>query len=671
MNLLMRAALSGSVFSITPDQLATIPMRFNANKVGFWNPFLRREEIPEMVVSDPALLQILQLPFGHKTSEFIWSGLMKLKTLLINEDKDLSSREIDEIINRINTPFQGSSDYVSEIQPLFKKLCEAFLGHMVKEHPDLLDMKDIYEILPAIPYTTKSYFAVGSSVGRSRTKQRLSPSLMDLSIPLRHPLIRGLFEINPQEFVIRTLIGSNCVVNNVDDLKSSPMLGPDHPLGSINAIHELGLKERVVYVPTPTLQCLTYAVYRICNQLCTYWWPIQGVSSHSKAQEYLAGKVAKGRYMFHSMDYSSFTDRFPYRGIQDTLLSTMVEKGLITPLQKSAVDVLCSSKAKAFGRIISYLCGTPMGSYPSFSCGSLSHGLVLTMNYLNSHPGLSIDDLKWRLLPFVVTGDDSVIFDEPTYQETLRTMSSERLDVPLQREKVLTSPYVVNFCSHIITVNGIFEQKKLKAIFNDSVSDAKSKYLYYGPSILDYYEPNVKQTVLSLPDVLEPHGFKKNTLSTMYERARDLLERIERETPFIQYGLTHKEFRVLSDRLEFLPRLNVSKIPRNDSRASEFISSSVYRALIQELDLIRDWIMDAARPADYDQLDQAMRKMRYIYQQLTVQASTYGLTLKDLQEPGFSIPRKKIELSNADYVKRISLETEPDDIEHSLQGGMS
>lgn len=660
MNLLMRQALTGNLDQITQEQLFTIGLRLNVDHVKYWSSTHNEMVEPMLTVKDRSIREILSLPYGHYNSDRIWSGLMRLKTLLINEDRDLSSKDIEEIKTRINTPFSGSREYLRDIQPKFRKICESFIDAMMKRHADLAHTADTYEVMTAMPNTPKMRFSVGSKVKTSVSKHMFDPSLVDLRNPLRHPLIFDLFDKYPKEFMERTTLGGPSDFTIDPSLKIGPDLSEDLPLGEITLIHELGLKSRVVYIPTPSLQSITHGVGRLCTQLCKYWEPVQGVKGHSKAQEHLRRLIQKGRYVFHSMDYSSFTDRFPFEGIQDTLLTVMQEKGLITPLQHEAVRVLCHGKAKAFNDIIAYLCGTPMGSFPSFPLASLCHGLVLTMAFLEAHPLININQINWNMLPFIVIGDDSCIYDEPTFAWTQRIMSKECLDVPLQMEKVLTSPRVANLCSHTVTVNGIFEQKKLKPLLKNSIQDALTKFEYYGRAVLDYYDPIILEAIYNLGDVLRPYGLKVNTRSTPYERARAMVEELDKLAQKPKRGLSSKELQLLTSRKDYsihhLLR-DVEALEHTEDRRNSLLTDPMYRSTVDEYDKLRTYLLDKARPADIIQLTSAVEELKILKDRLLQLTFFYGVKPEDLVGQEYSFIIKKEKYPNAVFAKRMELES--------------
>lgn len=256
--------------------------------------------------------------------------------------------------------------------------------------------------------------------------------------------------------------------------------------GEIACIQEAGCKARVVFVPAPLTQWLFQPLHK---KLDSYIRNNRILSIHSgmhdQAKSAWAVKAAlDGKSKVFAFDASSATDRFP-RQLQ---IQTLI--GLGHDEFADALEEICSqdvffTTGKYRGEKLQYRCGQPMGLYSSFPLYHISHIMLviacMAAYELKNDPELAVEFLfqeeldtpadlmfevklkqivrRYRTKPavevglyqpkFQVTGDDIVIWDEPTALVYSGVMS--KLGVQLSPEKSIQSSRVTEYVGFILT----------------------------------------------------------------------------------------------------------------------------------------------------------------------------------------------------------------------------
>lgn len=164
----------------------------------------------------------------------------------------------------------------------------------------------------------------------------------------------------------------------------------------------------------------------------------------------LQAKLREGKTLF-SVDLKSATDFFPL-DLQFHLL-TQMNSGVAW---QDALQLFYHSARgvwKLGSEEVCWRTGQPMGLYPSFPAFSLSHGLVLA-------------NLSQWSNPFVLLGDDLVIWDSRVY-ELYRNFLA-RFSIPLSEAKCITSDQVCEFAGQVIKSDASFHVFKWRNVDDEN-----------------------------------------------------------------------------------------------------------------------------------------------------------------------------------------------------------
>lgn len=423
-------------------------------------------------------------------------GMTKLKTAYPADKLHLTQREANRIWKSISYP----NEVPDRFQKHWKWYLQRAIPLLIRKCFDR-ELEIQYDPVPFRPRSDKmslSLLGRGQQVKRVLTA-RSDNRTGDISILLRIPEIRKLYELDRNEFCRSLLVGDDKRDWYIQDKwLDAPSIDLDRiNVGYIAAIPNDGFKFRVVAVPVYGINSLCFPLEQKLMALCKAW-DIQGVTSHEgccrRIHHMIRQRISDGQGgQFHSIDMTSFTDRLPYKGLQDLVLLELLRNNFISEFDVLAYDTLLKGSWRFLPSemkediSVRYV-GTPMGTYPSFPLASLTNGLILTFAEFRSYhqvyggnvPDQHLVELSLNSDPGRIIGDDTVIFDDRT--ANYYTTIMEVVGVPMSPEKCITSTNTVEFCSKIINQFGVFEMKRIGGQL-DSSNDLMSlvhMYEYYG-----------------------------------------------------------------------------------------------------------------------------------------------------------------------------------------------
>jgi len=440
---------------------------------------------------------LMDLPQSVPENIKILTGMMKLGSVVTFDAP--TQHEWTDIYKTITAPFSGDDSFLKEITTHIPEIMRRimhgswkdFIGHSYDPITSTFGNPD------------KSSFAIDSR-GKTHVCKRDNLLAYNLNYVLRTPSIRNLYEVDPDRFITCAFTGVEAKGSKVD-WTNYPILPRDIPLSRIISIPEPNGKFRTVCLPHLILNCLSFDMGLRLKAINSHWG-VQGVDSHDGTVRELHAilvnslkRKPEDQLVFCCTDLKSFTDRFPYKGLQEGILDYLVKTKYLTEFDKQLMDVICNSLCEFRNSQIRYGVGTPQGTQPSFPLGSLANGVVLYYAYYRAY-GKYCQKNK---LPGKIIGDDIVIWDETVawyYQDSI-----SRLGVDISIQKSLKSSRVLEMCSKIIHQCGIFMQKKLDKLPISNVSQYIDQYPYYGDSLIDFLA-NREEDHQFLCSIPKPYG---------------------------------------------------------------------------------------------------------------------------------------------------------------------
>jgi len=144
----------------------------------------------------------------------------------------------------------------------------------------------------------------------------------------------------------------------------------------------------------------------------------------------------QGWEVYHSIDLSAFTDRFPITFVSDVL------KGVLPGWYTKAWEfVMVGLPFETKTGYIKYSAGTPMGAYSSWATTTLAHHFVM-------YQACRDVSIQWKDAPYVMLGDD-VMVGNTGLAEAYRARI-KALGVEVASEKTFSSRFVGEFAKRII-----------------------------------------------------------------------------------------------------------------------------------------------------------------------------------------------------------------------------
>jgi hypothetical protein len=418
----------------------------------------------------------------------------------------------------------------------------------------------------------------------------------NLKYVLRHPAFHDLYKIDPDRFLTLAFTGVKTKGSTLDMDTEYPELEP-FPLGEIVCIPEPGHKIRVVCQPHLIWNSLAFPLGRRLKEINSQW-AVQGVDSHEKCVSFLREKLIsnklispRARCTFYSIDMRNFTDRLPYKGLQDQVLMGLVKRGFIREFDKILMDRIFESDYQhpfQKGMSIRYGVGTPQGTYPSFPLCSLTNGVLLYLATLKAQGWKVSEKIHLRKddLPGRIIGDDTVIWDDIValkYNDIMK-----ELGVEISTTKSLSSQSMIEMCSKVIHPYEVYLQKKMKTI--DTLSSVVSNYNYYGSDLQDLL-PEGEEILDVLRKIPKPYGLGREITDlvgspelTTYEQvflALHMYGSLDEGRP--QPLLKRGEWALIRRRKQLLPPIQMGEV---DCEVSSFNQTTtvLLESLHQSLD---------------------------------------------------------------------------------------
>jgi len=134
-------------------------------------------------------------------------------------------------------------------------------------------------------------------------------------------------------------------------------------------------------------------------------------------------------HLFHSVDLTTATDRFPIR-----LISAVLKGHLNEHFVNSWQNVMVGFPFDTVQGKISYSVGNPMGAYSSWNSFAISHHYVVY--YCCRKLGI-----KWSEAPYVMLGDDIVIKHNDLAKMYMEVMTSLDVGISLQKSHISKTMY--------------------------------------------------------------------------------------------------------------------------------------------------------------------------------------------------------------------------------------
>jgi len=143
----------------------------------------------------------------------------------------------------------------------------------------------------------------------------------------------------------------------------------------------------------------------------------------------------QGWPVYHSVDLSAFTDRFPIKFVSK-VLNGVIRTDYIKAWEYIMVGLPFDSEV---GYIL-YSTGTPMGAYSSWATTSLAHHFVM-------YQACRDVSIHWKDAPYVMLGDDVMIGNDQLADAYRRRISN--LGVEVASEKTFSSQFVGEFAKRL------------------------------------------------------------------------------------------------------------------------------------------------------------------------------------------------------------------------------
>jgi hypothetical protein len=484
---LFALSFQGRIDEINPEKFVCLSLVPNASSVTVKAPD-SSISVPQYIPKDKALQALISLDGTIASTQKIWASMMKFKTALGPRiTRKPSQQKLKEHSESITKPFDGDPSVFSELESQLRTLTKM----LVKKSQITQEDEEKY-FLPVslIPEKDKKLLTIRND-GKAFKANRTELAAFNTNGALRLEEIQELYLSDPDTFVSRVYIGFPCESCSLDLGEYPTIPRGSVPLSAISFIPKPGDKERVVAVPSAIMQSLSYPIGKIFKTINSSW-DVQGVDSHERCCEYISRLVleSKGTKTFYSVDMSNFTDRFPYHGLTSVVTDELVNQGILKPIDKQIMDLVCEGKILLDNQVRSYGVGTPMGTFPSFPAASNGNGMIGAIAFANAHLNGDVTKVRLDRLPMRIIGDDIVIWDDKTFTEYKSLMT--RLGVTVQESKCLQSNYVAEMCSKIITDQGVFQQRKIETLYAADDFDAVIDVIrYYGDSVLTYLDPSI------------------------------------------------------------------------------------------------------------------------------------------------------------------------------------
>jgi len=288
--------------------------------------------------------------------------------------------------------------------------------------------------------------------------------------------MRRLQTEHPEEFA-RALVGRK-IDPRVLSAQASQMY--DYPAGKVVILQEGACKARWVANPSLHLQALGESLKVRLDMYISRNYPEIRTRDQDSGRADVVRWLSEGKTV-HSIDLSSFTDRFPL-GYQLSVLRQLVLRGIVTQFDYDVFDDVSKRSwiAPDLGGEVKWAAGQPLGFGPSFHLATLTHAVIL--DYLKR---LSRDEPG----DFRIVGDDVVIYGEE-FAKAYRDLM-HKSGVQISPSKGMVSSKYAEFLGKIILEKGVTPSIKVK--FLTEQSQLTKVLQHYGRSALRFLSPREKR----------------------------------------------------------------------------------------------------------------------------------------------------------------------------------
>lgn len=321
------------------------------------------------------------------------------------------------------------------------------------------------------------------------------------------------------------------------------------PAGKILVLQEGGCKARWIANPILLLQALGEPSKRKLNQYTLDVYPEVMTHDQDKGRDIVRRWLEEGRTV-HSIDLSSFTDRFPFK-FQQNLMALLKEDGVLDEFDTAVINTVCTKPWDSELGEVTWRIGQPLGFGPSFHLATLAHA-VLADN-LNK----SLCQGKGK---FMIVGDDIVIQGDELARHYRNVVAA--LGVEISPTKGLISKHYADFLGKIISSRGVTPTIKTKFLDNPEVT--RTALAFYGRRGMGFLSNREKLHALGafVPTWLGGLGWRPTQMSY-----KNYLESLKTED--IQYDS------ILSDIMEFYDLDSVGSLEARLNLMSTFYRRNV------------------------------------------------------------------------------------------------
>jgi len=288
-------------------------------------------------------------------------------------------------------------------------------------------------------------------------------------------------------------------------------------IGQIAVLQEPGYKARIIANPNIVYQQLLRPLYqwlRAVNERL----PGNFQFDQAAGMQFVREQLSKG-YSAVSVDASGWTDHFPRRYTLAAMRNFGVDQEWLTCydlVSGGEWKVPEQSKGLKGNRITTYSDGTkalpnaershtrwrvgqPLGLIPTFNGATLAH-VLLAMGIQTR-----CSDRPPTELTFAIVGDDIVWFEPECAEVYMELLDAS--GVPVSRDKTLVSDRAAEFCSSLITADGIYASPKWKQASDDSFVQLCRNL---GPRSVALLSKRQRDVIRSIAPFPEPFGLGWN-----------------------------------------------------------------------------------------------------------------------------------------------------------------
>jgi hypothetical protein len=194
-------------------------------------------------------------------------------------------------------------------------------------------------------------------------------------------------------------------------------------LGKLSIVHDPELKERVIAMVDYTTQ---FTLKPIHNQLLNL---LSKFDTDRTFTQNPFHNWEDNNEMYHSLDLSAATDRFPI-SLQEKLLSYIYDD---KSFAKAWRDLLVERHFIFENRLLKYSVGQPMGAYTSWAAFTLTHHL--TVQWAAKLCGYS------KFNQYIILGDDIVIKNNKVANKYITLMTRFGVDISMPKTHVSKNTY--------------------------------------------------------------------------------------------------------------------------------------------------------------------------------------------------------------------------------------